>query len=374
MKKTSAIIMLAAIAAVLPACKQAQESAEAMKPALVKLEKAVTDGKYMYVMQDALCYGQGWHIEAGALASDPVDKCDIKSVCGDYPAIVGFDLGGIEKADTCNLDGVDYAFMRRAAIEHARRGGLVTFSWHLRNPLTGGDAWDVSSDKVVASVLPEGECHEMFMQWLCRLADFLDTMRDDDGTLIPIIFRPWHENTGSWFWWGARLCTVDQYRQLWQMTYDYLVKERGLDSMAWAYSPSSTALKECGLERYPGDEIIDIIGVDRYAAGKQTEISENFISGMHGDLEYLGEFAKEHEILLAVTETGQESQTCPGWWTKELMPALEGLPVCYVLTWRNAWDAEHPGHWFSAFPGAPNEADFVEFYKSDKTLFLNDIR
>lgn len=63
----------------------------------------------------------------------------------------------------------------------------MTFSWHARNPLTGGDAWDISSDKAVESVLEGGANHEMFMQWLSRVADFFGTMKDADGKLIPLI-------------------------------------------------------------------------------------------------------------------------------------------------------------------------------------------
>lgn len=109
---------------------------------LRKLEKAVENGGYMYAMQDALCYGKSWHPEEGELQNWNFENCDIKEVTGDYPAIAGFDLGGIELGDKANLDGVDFDFMRRAAVCHASRGGIVTFSWHLRNPLTGGDAWD----------------------------------------------------------------------------------------------------------------------------------------------------------------------------------------------------------------------------------------
>ena len=342
-------------------------------PTFDRLKNAAEAGQFMYAMQDGLCYGQGWHLEAGDLPDNPINKCDVKAVCGDFPAIAGFDLGGIEMADTCNLDGVDFDFMRLAAITHASRGGIVTFSWHLRNPLTGGTAWDNTSDKVVASILPEGEKHECFMMWLERLGDFLDSLRDTDGSLIPIIFRPWHENTGGWFWWGADQCSEEDYIALWHMVYDYLAVDRGLDSMVWAYSPSSTCLKEKAMGRYPGDDIIDLIGVDAYAPAHKSDVDQAFIDNMHSDLDFLSGIASEHGLLLALTETGTEGQDCPVWWTEELLPALEGYPVCYLLTWRNAWDGNHPGHWFSTYPGAVSEKDFVSFYESPRTLFLSDI-
>ena len=365
------ILMAATAAIIFAAC--ATQPQEPENYAYLKLSEAVADGSYLYAMQDGLCYGQAWHLTDEELDADQVDKSDIRAVCGDFPAIAGFDLGEIELGGDRNLDGVVFSFMRKAALAHAERGGIVTFSWHSRNPLTGGTAWDVTSDKVAEAILPGGEKHDLYMQWMAVVADFLDSLRDADGNLIPIIWRPFHENTGSWFWWGKDLCSPEQYKALWAMMYDYLVGERGLDTMLWAYSPSSTNLLENAMERYPGDEIIDIIGVDRYAMAKETELGEEFILGMRSDLEYLSGVAADHGILLAVTETGHEGQTFPEWWTKELQPALEGFPVCYFLTWRNAWDEDHPQHWFSAFPGAPTEADFVAFHESDKTVFLSDL-
>lgn len=332
------------------------------------LEEAAEAGQHFYVHQDALPYGHGWVADP----QGPFDRCDVKDVCGDFPAIVGFDLGGIEMCNPANLDGVPFDVMRAAAQEHVARGGFVTFSWHLRNPLTGGDAWDVSSDQVVASILEGGECHELFMGWLCRVADFLESVKDPDGRPIECIFRPWHENTGSWFWWGAGLCTEQQYIDLWHLTYDYIVNERGLDNCLWAYSPSSTDLEKAAMGRYPGDEIIDIIGVDRYDHSGDSQVHEDFISGLRSDLSYLQGVAQEHGLLLAVTETGEESIPCKTWWTEALQPAIEGFPVCYVLTWRNA--SERPTHFFAPWKGAECEEDFIEYYNADNTLFLSDIR
>ena len=100
------------------------------------------------------------------------------------------------------------------------KGGVVSFSWHLDNPLTGKDAWDVSDTTVVASILPGGVHHAKFISWLDAVAAFMNTLETEEGTKIPVIFRPWHEHTGSWFWWGQNLCTADQYKALWRMTHD----------------------------------------------------------------------------------------------------------------------------------------------------------
>ena len=200
------------------------------------LNASADAGKILYGHQDDLCYGHAWCVEDPK--NDPLERSDVKDVCGKYPAMLGLELGEIELGGPKSLDAVPFELIRRAALKQVERGGVVTFSWHPRNPLTEDSAWDVSSDQVVASILEGGENHAKFMGWLQIVGDFFDTLRDADGKRIPFIFRPWHENTGSWFWWGQKLCTREQYIALWQLTFDYLEKERGFDNILWCFSPN----------------------------------------------------------------------------------------------------------------------------------------
>lgn len=342
------------------------------------LENAASNGAYLYAHQDDLSYGHSW--EAGE--ENAYDRSDVKEVCGDYPAIVGFDLGGIELGADENLDGVPFDFIRQAALAHVGRGGIVTFSWHPRNPLTEGDAWDVSSDQVVASILEGGECHELFMTWLERAADFLSSIKDSDGKCIPAIIRPWHENIGSWFWWGGRLCSPQQYKDLFALTYDYFVNERGLRNLVWAYSPNSGITEEEYMSRYPGDEYVDILGLDHYEYLEDGALetfeeriaaaNAHYISILRADLGYITGIAASHGKVVALTETGLESLLYPKWWTEVLQPALEGFPVSYVLTWRNA--CTMPTHFYAPYPGFDGADNFNDFYKSENTYFLSDIQ
>ncbi len=118
-------------------------------------------------------YGLSWHLTG---SETEYTKSGVFDACGDYPAILGYDLGEIELQTGRNIDGNSFQQMHDAAIENYRRGGLLTFSWHPRNPLTGGDAWDVSSDKVVESILPGGEKHEelmLFSSWKDRVNNLI---------------------------------------------------------------------------------------------------------------------------------------------------------------------------------------------------------
>ena len=350
-------------------CASKEDSAAVLKN---RLQQTASDGKFYYAHQDDLVYGHSWKVEVPS--EDDLFRSDVFSVCGSFPAIVGFDLGGIELGDSANLDGVDFSLMRRAAVSHSEAGGIVTFSWHMRNPLTGGDSWDISSDKVVASVLEGGENHDKFISWLGKAADFMDSLRDSKGRRIPVIFRPWHENIGSWFWWGGNLCTAEQYKELFASTYDYFTRQRGLDNLLWAYSPNSEIDKEQYFSRYPGDEYIDILGVDHYEflpeGGDIAQADEHYKKVLAADLAYMHEFASQRGKLIAVTETGFEGIPNPSWWTEVLLRTVKDYPICYVLTWRNAWDK--PGHYYAPFPGSADADDFVRFHNDGRTIFLGE--
>ena len=327
----------------------------------------VEKGEILYGHQDDLSYGHAWKVEDWT--SDSLTRSDVKAVTGMYPAVVGFDLGGIEMGDKANLDSVDFNLIRKAAKLHAERGGIVTFSWHPRNPLTGGDSWDVSSDQVVKSLLDGGELHDLFMDvWLKRLGDFLESL---EGT--PAIFRPWHENNGNWFWWGSNLCTEQEYKNLYRTTWTYLVKARGLTNLLWCYSPNSGTGPEEYMARYPGDDIVDMMGLDHYEFLGPDGLGESgarFANELKRCLTFLNVLATDHEKLMCLSETGLEGLPDPQWWTGVLYPAIKDFPIAYVLTWRNACDK--PGHFYAAWEGFDHAPDFKAFSELDDIVFLNE--
>ena len=193
---------------------------------LANLKKAPDKG-IMFGHHDDTVYGIGWEGEEG--------RSDVKDVCGDYPAVISFDLGEVELGGPKNLDKVAFDTLRKEILKQYQRDGMVSLSWHARNPKTGGDAWDVSDTTVVKSILPGGENHAKFAGWLSSVAEFLNSLQTPEGTKIPVLFRPWHEHTGSWFWWGEKLCTADEYKTLWRMTVDSL-RVHGVDNALYAYS------------------------------------------------------------------------------------------------------------------------------------------
>ena len=362
--KSLRIITMSAIAIALAACGNKQETPSPAETLKASLTDYVNQGKIMFGHQDSYLYGHSWKVEENATI---FDRSDIHDVSGKYPALYGMDLGGIELGSPLNIDKNDFNHMRASAIAHHKRGGVITFSWHPRNPLTGGDTWDNHSTEVVASILPGGEKHEMFMGWLSKAADYLGSFKTEDGEMIPIIFRPWHEHTRDWFWWGQNLCTTEQYVALWKMTHDYMTKERGFDHLLWSYSPDAGGLTDDNFgEKYPGDEYVDMVGIDFY----QFTSNETYVERTRHCLALTEAFAKEHGKLMAVTEAGYEGVKYERWWTEVLYPAIKDFPVSYVLLWRNACDENMQHHFYGPFPGHDSAEDFKAFAASDQMMFI----
>ena len=328
------------------------------KALLVGLAEMPQQG-IMFGHHDAPLYGIGWEGDEG--------RSDVKSVCGDYPAVMSYDIGHIEKGANESLDNISFDKIRKEIIAQYNRGGMNTISWHLDNPKTGGDSWDVSDSTVVTSVLPGGENHEMFLGWIDNMSDYLSSLKTEDGIKVPILFRPWHEHTGSWFWWGQNLCSTEDYKQLWRMTYDRM-QEKGVDNVLFAYSPGIEPQDSVQyLERYPGDDIIDLIGFDAYQFDR-----DQYIGWMNNSLTILEQVGKAHNKPIALTETGFETIPDATWWTETLLPLISNYPISYVVVWRNAREKEN--HYYAPYPGHISADNFIEFYNQPNVLFVQDIK
>lgn len=345
-------LLTAAIALIIAAPLAASPAHKLIK----RMRKLQTRG-IMIGHQDDPMYGHEWQWTEG--------KSDIKDVCGDYPAVMGFDLGHLELGHDKNLDGVSFNRIRKEAIAQYERGGIVTLSWHPDNPVTGKNAWD-SEGHAVTSVLPGGASHQKFMSWLDAVAQFISSLRDRKGRLIPIIFRPWHEMNGGWFWWGSKSCSPDELRQLYRMTHDIMLKKYHLNNIVWAYSPNLGATEMDTY--YPGDAYTDLVGIDIYNFDHNAEAyKKNVADGM----KLITTFARKHHKLAAFTETGSPGLDDATWFTQTLMPLIQNYDICYVLFWRNAYNNKK--EIYVAYPGQSSEKDFIKFYQLKRTLFLQDI-
>lgn len=311
--------------------------------------------------QDALAYGVGWHNDDS--------RCDLLEAVGDYPAVMGWDLGHIELGEEFNIDTVSFDRMAQHIKRAYAMGAINTISWHCRNPLTQGDSWDVSSSHVVESIAVGGVNHAKFVGWLDSLANFILSLRGADGELIPVIFRPFHELSGNWFWWGAGCCNAEQYIDLWRFTVDYLRGERGLHNLLIAYSTSICLNEAEFMERYPGDDYVDIIGADIYQIADSTsDGSADFRRNMEQTITVLKRVAATHHKIAAITEVGYESIPDPEWFDNVLLPLISDQELSYALLWRNAHNKPH--HFYCPHYKHPAAAQLKEAISDGKLLTL----
>lgn len=208
-----------------------------------------------------------------------------KAAGGEYPGIMGMDLGrcGLRLPTLHDNDRHVISRWICEIVDYVAKGGIITFGSHITNPhkdyersaasgnqdrgyLGGEDAW--------RDLMTEGtEINKPFKRELTLDADFLSALRDNG---VPVIWRPLHEHNGGWFWFspiqGEEFGVVkNAISDLWKYIYKYFNDERGLDNLLWEYSPNnsnSVARPETDvLYSYPGDEYVDLVGLDWYTGG-----------------------------------------------------------------------------------------------------------
>ncbi|MBB4035359.1 mannan endo-1,4-beta-mannosidase [Dysgonomonas hofstadii] len=311
--------------------------------------------------QDGLLYGNSWfNIEGWS---------DVKRATHDYPAVAGYDFGKIETDADINIDSVPFSIIKNKIIEGYKKQITTTISWHVDNPLTGGGYNDTSTGNTVAGlILPSGNLDNKFKISLDRLSDFLCELKDDNGIEIPVILRLFMSgNCQDEYWWSISHCSPEEYKSLWRKTVEYIRSERNIHHVLYAYSIRATDNPDELLNLYPGNEYIDIIGVNYYFPDNDYKLGQRDIFDQ--TLAVVCDFAEKHKKIPALTETGMEGIKTPNYFTGQLYPILSKYELSYVLFWRNAWNMEE--HYYVPIPGHPAVDDFVNF-TAKSTIFLRE--
>lgn len=349
-------LSFASVAQTMPIDPKATRETKNLYLNLQRLAKKGT----MFGHQDDLAYGMGWKYQSG--------RSDVKEVVGDYPAVVGWDLGHLELKRPVNLDSVPFDAMKHFVRQVYEQGGLNTFSWHPNNPLDPAkDTW-AHQDSTIRHVFADPKALKEYNKWLDELASFFKSLKGPKKEAIPVVFRPYHEHTGSWFWWGRGHSTPEEYKKLWRYTVDYLRKKK-VHNVLYVYSPDRFASREDYLERYPGDEYVDILGFDIYHRPNPADSVDNFVADTRRMVQILYEIGAEKQKVTALSETGLEQLSIPDWWTNTLLPIVQDMRLSYVLVWRNG----RPDHYYAPYPGQGSAEDFVEFYQRPNILFEKEV-
>lgn len=316
---------------------------------------------FMFGHHDDLWYGRYWYNKQG--------ESDTKAVCGDYPAVFSVDMGPIMDN---RYNDAENAIRRRVIIEAYDRGEVITMCCHLNNPHTGGDSWDNKSNDVVKSILTEGHAtRTKYLQWLDRCADFANNLKGTDGKLIPIIFRPYHEHTQTWSWWGSKCTTEDEFIRFWRFTIEYLRDTKGVHNFIYAISPQMDEVYQDARARltfrWPGDDYVDFLGMDCYHYSWKQAFKSN--------LDAMSKLSLEKNKPCGVTETGPEGFDWKDYWTDHILACAINQRVSMIVMWRNKYvgNNESDRHFYSVYPGHPSENDFRTMHASEITYFSNDL-
>jgi mannan endo-1,4-beta-mannosidase len=314
--------------------------------------------------QDDTKRGVGWANEQGQ-TYDP-GKSDVKEVTGAFPAVYGWDFNFIAGSATGAWFTYENQRSHDLTVDAYNRGGVNTYCWHYGNPVSGGSFyWDQSPVEAVSKILPGGSHHAVFKTDLQKVAAFAKTLIGADGQLVPVIFRPFHEFDGDWFWWGQAHCSAEDYKKLYQFTVTYLRDSLEVRNFLYAWSPDKNFTSATQyLARYPGDAYVDVLGTDNYGdvyAGVNVSIAAD-------KLKMVSDLAIGKNKVAALTETGLQNLTQTNWYTQTLLPILkkQSLQLAYVLVWANRDDA-----FWTPYKGHPAATDFTAF-KNNAYLVFGD--
>lgn len=260
----------------------------------------------------------------------------VHRMAGQYPAIFGQDFGFSYPG---YWDGINYRQrIVDEAIKRHHEGFIITLMWHAVRPTEDEPVQfresvqgDLTDEEWKDLITPGTLINERWKSQVDVIAWFLKQLRYAD---VPVLWRPYHEMNGDWFWWGKKE-GENGYKKLWRMMYDRLVNFHGLNNLIWVYNTNEF---KNGVNphntHFPGDDVVDIIATDVYSEGF-NKVNYDQILELAGDRP------------IALGEVGQ-------------LPDLAKIKEQPRWTWFMQWG--DPGGWGSGFQS------FMEVYKSQEAI------
>jgi mannan endo-1,4-beta-mannosidase len=320
------------------------------------------------------------------------DRSDCKDIVGSHPAVHGFNINYF-----ANAPGNPKHFVGVHMQEAYRRGAVITFFAIPTNPvvMTGnyeirkgdkrkdGGYQDLRGDPVRAILFRTdgGKARARLLQELDVFAAFMKNFRGDRGELIPIIFRPWHENSfNGCFWWDRKNANPDEFKALFRLTARHLRKTRGMHNLLFSFSPDHhPSTRKAYLECYPGDDVVDVLSFDRYFDDKKCRqwTALGAKNPLLVQCRTVVALAEEKNKIAAIGEfglKGMPESRITDFFTRHVLEQIKNDPqarkVVYALTWAN-----QGVRGFLPYDRMPAMIpDFRKFHADPYTVFQNDLR
>lgn len=357
------------------------------EPAAVKLLERLTN--LAYSDKYGLGHQNAGHIGVSITAKDGTES-DIKNLCGAHPLVVG--------VDTLSFFGYEgkYDDLVTVIKNLNKEGVIITLSSHMPNFSLGGDAFFdyspmITAGDVPARIMPGGDLNSKYIRFLNKIADLCCDCIDVYGERIPMIFRPFHEDNGNWFWWGKEHLGNKEFIELFRYTVDYIRNERGIRNLLFSYSPNGKiGSVEEYMDRYPGDDYVDIMGLDYYydKPASNKLFDQQFVTS----LEFVKKCADRCGKIYALTETGvrvldetvdgryyeglaPQDNPCKDWFThlEKILDTNEATrSIAYVLFWANFSDQQFWVPYIRSDFKHEMVDDFIEFAKGKHAVLAGE--
>ncbi len=331
---------------------------------------------------------------------------DTKDVTGSISGISGIDSLALTGAEL-GVSDVVQAVAQAAEISKkaASEGAIITLSTHMPNmssskikPAPGEkykydfstcdfmESKDLSGNCAKES-LPGGKYNAQFTTYMDIIADYALLLQEEN---IPVLYRPYHEDNGNWFWWGAANTDAETYKALFRYTEDYLAS-RGVHNFIYIYSPNGPiSSEEDYVKRYPGDDYVDIVGFDYYNDYNSypAQYSDSFMDSLRTTCQVVKSFGEKRGKVAVIAETGVRVMKKDGSdnegllvkdnpikghdWYKNVNQIAKEAGMSYFLAWANFSDT----NFYVPYKNGDDKGqelinEFIDFYNEDSSIFAN---
>lgn len=328
---------------------------------------------------------------------------DVYDVTGSVSGVFGIDTLALAGSEA---GGTDAASALRNSVEYSKKaaqnGAIVSLSAHMPNFTNSkikknddgsydffncdfSESKDLSNDSL-KTILPGGENNEVYNAYLDIIADYANQLAMDK---IPVMFRPLHENTGSWFWWGSTN-SEESYKSLYRYTRDYL-ESKGVHNLLYVYSPCGpVSSEEDFMSRYPGDEYVDVLGFDYYADYTYgQDADESYFENLDSTCRVVSKIADEHNKIAGISECGvrvtREDGSSDGLlvkgnpvakeksgynWYQKVNDVAKKNNMPYYLVWANFSDTNfYVPYKYDDTYGQEMINEFIDYYNDSSSIF-----